>query len=76
MGSIGAGGAVSSALLSASSGGNFDGASVASRQVILFGEKILVLRGTIVNRTYGTPKNPYIYPFLLTTFGPIYYGPP
>lgn len=30
----------------------------------------------IVNRTYGTHKNLYIYLFLLTIFGPIYYGPP
>ena len=34
------------------------------------------LRGTIVNRTYGADKNPYIIPFLLAMFGPIYYGPP
>ena len=36
----------------------------------------LLLRGTIVNRTYGIHKNPYIEPFLLTIFGPINYGPP
>ena len=35
----------------------------------------IILRGTIVNRTYGTHKNLYIYPFLLTIFGPINYGP-
>ena len=34
----------------------------------------VLLRGTIVHRTYGIHKNPYIYPFLLTTFGPINYG--
>ena len=36
----------------------------------------LLLRGTIVNRTYGIDKNLYIHPFLLTIFGVIYYGPP
>ena len=35
----------------------------------------LRLRGTIVNRTYGTHKNLYIFLFLLKTFGAIYYGP-
>ena len=35
-----------------------------------------LLRGTIVNRTYGTHKNLYNSLFLLTKFGPIYYGPP
>ena len=35
-----------------------------------------VLRGTIVKRTYGMHKNLYISLFLLTRFGPIYYGPP
>ena len=35
-----------------------------------------LLRGTIVNRTYGLHKNLYIDLFLLTIFGPIYYGPP
>ena len=36
----------------------------------------ILLRGTItiVNRTYGTHKNLYIYLFLLTIFGPIYYA--
>ena len=33
------------------------------------------LRGTMVNRTYGTHKNLHIYLFLLTIFGPIYFGP-
>ena len=33
-------------------------------------------RGTIVNRTYGTHKNLYIFLFSPTIFGPIYYGPP
>ena len=36
----------------------------------------ILLRGTIVNRTYGIHKNLYIYPFLLTIFGPINYVPP
>ena len=36
----------------------------------------LLLPGTIVNRTYGTHKTLYTYLFLLTIFGPIYYGPP
>ena len=34
---------------------------------------MLILRGTIVNRTYGAHKKLYIYLFLLTIFGPIYY---
>ena len=36
----------------------------------------ILLRGVIVNRAYGTHKNLHIYLFLLTIFGPIYYGPP
>ena len=36
----------------------------------------LVLRGTIVNRTYGTHKNLDIPLFLVTILRPIYYGPP
>ena len=36
----------------------------------------ILLRGTIVNRTYGIHKNLYITPFLLTIFGAINYGPP
>ena len=35
-----------------------------------------LLRGTIVNRTYGLHKNLHICPFLLTRFGPINYAPP
>ena len=35
----------------------------------------VLLRGTLVNRTYGKHKNLNIYLFLLTLFGPIYYGP-
>ena len=30
----------------------------------------------MVIRTYGIHKNLHIYPFLLTKFGPINYGPP
>ena len=37
---------------------------------------VLLLRGTIVDRTCGLHKNLYIQPFLLTVFGPINYGPP
>ena len=37
---------------------------------------VLLLRGTIVNRTYGTHKNLNISLFLLTIFGPVNYGPP
>ena len=37
---------------------------------------LLLLRGTIVNRTCGIHKNLYISPFLPTIFGPINYGPP
>ena len=42
----------------------------------LFFSLLLLLRGTIVNRTYGTHKNLYIHLFSPTIFGPIYYGPP
>ena len=35
-----------------------------------------LLRGAIVNRTYGTHKKLYISVFLQLIFGPIYYGPP
>ena len=38
--------------------------------------RVVLLRGTILNRTYGLHKNLYISLFLLTIFGPIYYGPP
>ena len=38
--------------------------------------RYLRLRGTILNRIYGAHKNLYISLFLLTVFGPIYYGPP
>ena len=34
------------------------------------------IRGTIVNRTYGTHKNLCTHLFLLTIFGPVYFGPP
>ena len=34
-----------------------------------------LLRGTLLNRTYGTDKNLHILLFLLEIFGPIYYGP-
>ena len=37
---------------------------------------LLILRGTIVNRTYDIHKNLYIGTFLITIFGPINYGPP
>ena len=43
---------------------------------IITSGKSLLLRGAIVNRTYGTHKNLYIYVFLPTIFGPINYGPP
>ena len=36
----------------------------------------VLLRGTILNRTYGTHKTLYISLFLLKIFGSIYYGPP
>ena len=35
-----------------------------------------LLREAIVNRTYGRRANPYIHLFLISIFGPIYYGPP
>ena len=41
-----------------------------------FPEELMLLRGTIVNRTYGIYKNLYVWPFLLTIFGPVNYGPP
>ena len=37
---------------------------------------VVVLRGTIVNRTCSIHKNLYIQLFLITIFGPINYGPP
>ena len=39
--------------------------------MLLFG--VVILRGTIVNRTSDAHKNLYICAFLLTIFGPIYY---
>ena len=36
----------------------------------------VILRGTIVNRTYGIHKNLYVQAFLPTIFGPVNYGPP
>ena len=36
----------------------------------------VLLRGTIVNRTYGACKILYISLFLLTMFGSVCYGPP
>ena len=46
------------------------------RTAVAFWGQMTLLRGTIVNRTYGTHKIPYIYLFLLEKFGPIYNGPP
>ena len=37
---------------------------------------LLILRGAILSRTCGTHKNLYTSLFLLTIFGPNYYGPP
>ena len=51
----------------------------AIRQCVQCCSKQLLLRGTMVNRAYGVRKNlPGIYLpiFLVTLFGPIYYGPP
>ena len=39
-------------------------------------KNIPLLRGIIVNRTYGTHKNLHISLFFPTIFGHIYYGPP
>ena len=36
----------------------------------------VLVRGTILNRTYGTYDNLYIWLFLGTIFGPVYSGPP
>ena len=38
--------------------------------------RLLILRGAIVNRTYGLHKNLYVQQFLLAIFGPVNYGPP
>ena len=38
-------------------------------------KRTTVLRGTTLNRTYGTHKNLYISLILLAVCGPIYYGP-
>ena len=38
--------------------------------------EVHLLRGTILNRTYGTHKKLYTSLFLPTIFGSIYYGPP
>ena len=45
---------------------------------VLYGVVLYVSRvdHIIVNKTYGTHKNLYIYLLLLTIFGPIYYFPP
>ena len=45
-------------------------------RLVQMGLTRVVLRGAILNRTYGTPKNLHISLFLPTIFGPIYYGPP
>ena len=37
---------------------------------------LVLLRGTLVNRTYGGQKKLHIHLFLPTIFGPIYYRPP
>ena len=44
--------------------------------VIVASIVVLTVVGAILNRTYGINKNLYIYLFLLTMFGSIYYGPP
>ena len=38
--------------------------------------KKLLIRGAVLNGTYGAHKTPCIPLFLLTTFGPTYYDPP
>ena len=40
------------------------------------GKAVVLLRGIIVNRAYGTHKKLYVCRVLLTIFGPIYNGPP
>ena len=40
------------------------------------GSELRLLRGTILNRTYGPHKNRYISLLLPTIFGPVCYGPP
>ena len=50
------------------------GISMPARTLLL--GYILLLRGIIVNRTYGIHKNLFISPFSPTIFGPINYGPP
>ena len=44
--------------------------------VLLLCVLVLLLRGTILNRTYVTHQKLYIYLFLRTMFGPISCGPP
>ena len=51
-------------------------ASIQVFSIRKIGCSFLLLRGTIINRTYGSHKNLYIPLFLLTIFGPINYGPP
>ena len=50
--------------------------AVTKRTKKKYNPRLLILWGTIVNRTYGTHKNLFIYPLLLLTFGPVYFGPP
>ena len=38
--------------------------------------RLMLLRGAIFIKTYGTHKNLYVSMFSRTIFGPIYYGPP
>ena len=40
------------------------------------GSELRLMRGAILNRTYGTHKNLHVSLFLQTAFGPVYYGPP
>ena len=51
-------------------------AAAAAGVVAVAMEAASLLRGTIVNRTYGKHKTLNISLFLLAIFGPIYYGPP
>ena len=43
--------------------------------VVVTVELLVVLRGTIIIRTFDQHKNLYITVFLLTVFGPDYYVP-
>ena len=50
--------------------------ALASREVGACVCSMFLFRGNIVNRTYGTHKNLYIFLYLLPMFGPVNYVVP